>query len=41
MQLSIFDIVAPVFLVISAGYLAVRQGLFADRMLDGLMKFAI
>jgi predicted permease len=40
-QLSIFDIVAPVFLVISAGYLAVRQGLFADRMLDGLMKFAI
>lgn len=41
MQLSIFDIVAPVFLVISAGYLAVRQGLYPDRMLDGLMKFAI
>ncbi len=37
----IFDIVAPVFLVICAGYLAVRRGLFSDNMVDGLMKFAI
>ena len=37
----IFDIVAPVFLVIGAGYLAVRRGLFSDDMVDGLMKFAI
>jgi len=37
----IFDIVAPVFLVIGAGYLAVRLGLFGDNMVDGLMKFAI
>jgi hypothetical protein len=38
---TIFDIVAPVFLVIGAGYLAVRQGLFSDGMVDGLMRFAI
>jgi predicted permease len=41
MLLHIFDIVAPVFLVIAAGYLSVRQGLLADQLLDGLMKFAI
>ncbi|MCB1791833.1 MAG: AEC family transporter [Gammaproteobacteria bacterium] len=38
---GIFDIVAPVFLVIGAGYLAVWRGWFADRLVDGLMKFAI
>ncbi|MCW9078923.1 MAG: AEC family transporter, partial [Gammaproteobacteria bacterium] len=37
----IFDIVAPVFLVIGAGYLAVWRGLLSDDMVDGLMKFAI
>jgi predicted permease len=37
----IFDIVAPVFLVIGTGYLAVRCGLFNDNLVDGLMKFAI
>jgi hypothetical protein len=41
MLLTIFDIVAPVFLVIGAGYLAVRHRLFADRFVDALMKFAI
>jgi len=41
MLLQIFNTVAPVFLVIGAGYLAVRRGLFADTMTDGLMKFAI
>lgn len=41
MLLHIFDIVAPVFLVIGAGYLAVRRRLFSDGMVDGLMKFAI
>ncbi len=41
MLLNIFNIVAPVFLVIGAGYLAVRRGLFADNMVDALMKFAI
>jgi predicted permease len=41
MLANIFDIVAPVFLVIGAGYLAVRRGLFADRMIDALMRFAI
>lgn len=41
MLLNIVDIVAPVFLVIGAGYLAVRRGLFADDMVDALMKFAI
>ena len=38
---TIFNTVAPVFLVIGAGYLAVRRGLFADNMVDGLMRFAI
>lgn len=37
----IFDIVAPVFLVIGAGYLAARRGLLSGNMIDGLMKFAI
>ena len=37
----IFDIVAPVFLVIGAGYLAVRRGYLSGSMVDGLMKFAI
>lgn len=41
MLLNIFNIVTPVFLVISAGYLVVRRGLFSDNMVDGLMKFAI
>ena len=41
MLLYIFDIVAPVFLVIAAGYLAVWRGLFAAGMVDGLMRFAI
>lgn len=41
MLANIFDIVAPVFLVIGAGYLAVSRKLFADSMIDGLMRFAI
>ena len=41
MLLTIFDIVAPVFLVIGAGYLAVRRGLFANTFVDALMRFAI
>ena len=41
MLLNIFNIVAPVFLVIAAGFLAVRRRLFPENMVDGLMKFAI
>lgn len=41
MLMTIFDIVAPVFLVIGAGFLAVRYRLFADAFVDALMKFAI
>jgi predicted permease len=41
MLANVFDIVAPVFLVIGAGYLAVARGLFADGMVDALMRFAI
>lgn len=41
MLLNIFNIVAPVFLVIAAGSLAVRRRLFPENMVDGLMKFAI
>ncbi|MEZ5534915.1 MAG: AEC family transporter [Thiolinea sp.] len=39
--LQILNIIAPVFLVIAAGYLAVRQKLFADTSVDGLMRFAL
>jgi len=38
---NIFNIVAPVFLVIGAGYLAVALRLFDGNLVDGLMKFAI
>ncbi len=38
---SIFNIVAPVFLVIGAGYIAVTLRLFDGELVDGLMKFAI
>jgi len=38
---TLFDIVAPVFIVIGAGYLAARRGLLSDNMVDGLMRFAI
>lgn len=41
MLFQILDIVAPVFLVITAGYALVRAGLFADSLIDALMKFAI
>lgn len=41
MLLYILNIIAPVFLVIAAGYLAVRQKLFTDVVIDGLMRFAI
>ncbi|MBT8429609.1 MAG: AEC family transporter [Gammaproteobacteria bacterium] len=37
----IFDIVAPVFLVIGSGYLAVWRGWLSVNMVDGLMRFAI
>ncbi len=41
MFLHILNIIAPVFLVIAAGYIAVRRGYFNQDMVDGLMKFAI
>lgn len=41
MLFNILNIVTPVFLVIGAGYLFVRRGLFAADLIDGLMKFAI
>jgi malonate transporter len=37
----IFNTVAPVFLVVTAGYLAVRTKIFGDNLVDGLMKFAV
>ena len=37
----ILNIIAPVFLVVGIGYLAVSRGLFADGMIDALMRFAI
>ena len=38
---EILDIVAPVFIVVGAGYLAVRVRLFGDGPIDQLMQFAI
>ncbi|MDJ0880451.1 MAG: AEC family transporter, partial [Gammaproteobacteria bacterium] len=38
---TIINIIAPVFLVIGAGWMLVRFGLFSDSLIDGLMKFAI
>lgn len=41
MLFQILNIVAPVFLVIGAGYALVRYGFFTDSLTDALMKFAI
>jgi hypothetical protein len=41
MLFNILNIVAPVFLVIGAGFLYVRRGWFAAGLVDGLMKYAI
>lgn len=41
MLYEIFDIVAPVFIVVGAGYAAVKGKLLADEPIDQLMKFAI
>ncbi len=41
MLVEILNIVAPVFLVIAAGYLAVRSGITGTQAIDQLMKFAI
>jgi len=39
-MLALFNIVLPVFIVIGAGYSAVRGGLLSREHADGLMKFA-
>lgn len=36
---ALLDVVIPVFLVIGAGYLAVRQGYVSEAIADALMKF--
>ncbi len=41
MILDLLEVVLPVFLVIGAGYLAVRLKVFGDSAVDGLMDFAI
>ena len=41
MATEIFDIVAPVFIVVGAGYAAVKGKVLADEPIDQLMKFAI
>ena len=38
---EILNIVAPVFLVIAAGYFSVRLGLASTGLVDHLMKFAV
>ena len=37
---ALFDVILPVFLVIGAGALVVRAGLFEQSAVEGLMKFA-
>ena len=39
MILTILEVVLPVFLVIGAGYVATRSGLFSAGAVDGLMVF--
>lgn len=41
MLVEILNIVAPVFLVIAAGYLAVRGGIASAEAIDQLMRFAV
>ncbi len=41
MFVTILNIIAPVFFVIGAGYLAVKGKLFSKQMVDGLNKFVI
>lgn len=41
MLVEILDVVAPVFIVVGAGYTAVRTGFFIAAHIDQLMKFAI
>lgn len=41
MLIEILNIVAPVFLVVGAGYLAVKSGIVGADPIDHLMKFAI
>jgi predicted permease len=40
-MLSVLVVVAPVFLIIGAGYAAVRAGAFGAAAVDGLMAFAV
>lgn len=37
---ALLDVILPVYVVIGAGYLAARTGLFAAGAVDGLMRFA-
>ena len=41
MLAEVFNIVAPVFIVVAAGYAAVKSGLLGDEPIDQLMNFAI
>lgn len=41
MIFHIFNIIAPVFIVIGVGYFSIKRGLFAEQFIDGLMKYAI
>ena len=41
MLTEILDVVAPVFIVVGAGYAAVRTRLFSDVHIEQLMRFAI
>lgn len=41
MFFQILNIIAPVFILVAAGYFAVRRGLMNDSAVDGVMKFAI
>lgn len=38
---TLVEIVAPVFLVVAAGYAAVRTGYFAETLVDALVKYAV
>jgi malonate transporter len=39
--LDIFNIIAPVFIVVTVGYLSVKSQLLTSTVVDGLMKFSV
>ena len=37
---ALLDVILPVFILIGAGWLAARRGIFTETAVDGVMSFA-